>query len=44
MVSSGGAKGRAVVARRARAGIVTLDPSDLPDEDADDDMDEAMFA
>jgi hypothetical protein len=32
------------LARRARAGIVTLDPSDLPDEDADDDMDEAMFA
>jgi hypothetical protein len=32
------------LARRARAGIVTLQPSDLPDEDDDDDMDEAMFA
>jgi len=32
------------LARRARAGIVAVGPSDLPDEDADDDMDEAMFA
>ena len=32
------------LARRARAGIVSLDPSDLPDEDDDDDMDEAVFA